>query len=183
MICPACGIDDDKVIDSRAAEGGEAIRRRRVCQACDRRFTTYERVEKARRLTVVKRDGTRVPFDAQRILAGVQAACGKRPIEAAVKLEVVDRISDAIHRDFDSEVPSGEIGARVARELRDIDPIVYIRFASEYYAFESLEEMNDEIKRLDGYVPAGRDQASLFESGSRDAKSRDAKSADSKPGR
>lgn len=162
MICPACGADDDKVIDSRAAEGGEAIRRRRVCQACGRRFTTYERVEKARRLTVVKRDGTRVPFDSERILAGVQAACGKRPVDEADKIALVEAVAESIHRDFEREVPSDEIGGRIARALRDLDPIVYIRFASEYYAFESLADMNEEIKRLDGYVPTGRDQASLF---------------------
>jgi transcriptional repressor NrdR len=165
MICPYCGADEDKVIDSRSAEAGEAIRRRRVCGHCGKRFTTFERVEKARRLAVIKRDGTREPFDPQRILAGVQAACGKRPVDEAVKLGLVDQIADSVHRDFDSEVPSREIGGRVARGLRDVDPIVYIRFASEYYAYQSLEEMNEEIKRLDGYVPAGRDQGSLFEGG------------------
>lgn len=162
MICPYCGADEDKVIDSRAAEAGEAIRRRRSCLRCGKRFTTYERVEKARRLAVIKRDGTREPFDPQRILAGVQAACGKRPVDESRKLQLVDQVGESVHRDYDVEVPSREIGARVARALRDVDPIVYIRFASEYYAFESLEEMNEEIRRLDGYVPQGPDQASLF---------------------
>lgn len=163
MICPYCGADEDKVIDSRSAEAGEAIRRRRACARCGKRFTTYERVEKARRLTVVKRDGTREPFDPQRILAGIQAACGKRPIPEEAKLALVERLSDGVHRDFDTEIPSEEVGGRVARALRDLDPIVYIRFASEYYAYESLEEMNEEIRRLDDYVPEGRDQGSLFE--------------------
>jgi len=165
MICPYCGADASKVIDSRAADGGEAIRRRRACERCGKRFTTYERVDKARRLTVVKRDGSRVPFDPQRILAGVQAACGKRPVEESAKLALVERVADSVHRDFEREVPSDEIGARVARALRDLDPIVYIRFASEYYAYESLEEMNEEIRRLDEYVPAGSDQQTLFEDG------------------
>ncbi|MCW5777391.1 MAG: transcriptional regulator NrdR, partial [Phycisphaeraceae bacterium] len=85
MICPFCNATDDKVIDSRASEGGRVIRRRRQCLKCGRRFTTYERAEQTNRLTVVKRDGTRVPFDPERVLAGIVSACGKRPVPEAVK--------------------------------------------------------------------------------------------------
>ncbi|MFK7959828.1 MAG: transcriptional regulator NrdR [Phycisphaerales bacterium] len=162
MICPYCGADEDRVIDSRAAEGGEAIRRRRTCGNCTKRFTTYERVEKARRLTVVKRDGTRIPFDGQKILAGIQAACGKRAIEESRKLAIIHDLEEELHQEFEREVPSREIGRRVATKLRELDEIVYLRFASEYYAFASVEEMNEEIRRLDRFVGPSADQPALF---------------------
>lgn len=148
MICPYCGEDNDRVIDSRASEGGFAIRRRRECNACSRRFTTYERVEKTARLVVVKRDGTRVAFDRENILRGVQAACGKRPIPEDAKLHLAQAVEDELHREFDREVPSSEIGRRVASRLRDLDPIAYIRFASEHYAFSSLDDLAEAMNDL-----------------------------------
>ncbi len=148
MICPYCDKDRDKVIDSRASDGGAVVRRRRECLHCTRRYTTYERVEKTARLAVVKRDGTRVAFDAQKVLWGVQAACGKRPIPEAAKLKVVQEIEDELHREFDREVPSSEIGRRVAARLRDLDEIAYIRFASEHYDFRTLDDLSQEVSDL-----------------------------------
>lgn len=148
MICPYCGEDNDKVIDSRASDGGLVIRRRRECLACEKRYTTYERVERAARLAVVKRDGSRVAFDQQNVLRGVQSACGKRPVSEEAKLRLVQQVEDEIHREFDREVPSEEIGRRVVAKLREIDPIAYIRYASEYYDFRTLDEFTDELTDL-----------------------------------
>jgi transcriptional repressor NrdR len=161
MICPFCDIDDDKVIDSRSTEAGKVIRRRRQCLRCERRFTTYERVEQTTRLMVVKRDGTRVPFDLQNILRGVQAACGKRPISEEVKLKLAGEVEDELGRDFDREVPAEIIGERVMARLRAIDRVAYVRYASEYFQFE-LGEMREELEELDSRGPEVRDQGDLF---------------------
>lgn len=147
MICPYCAVDNDKVIDSRSAEAGVVIRRRRECVGCGKRFTTYERVEKTARLMVIKKDGSRVAFDAQNVLRGIQAACGKRPVSEEAKLQLVHEVEDELHREFDREVDSTEIGRRVAGKLRELDPIAYLRFASEYYAF-NLADMETEILEL-----------------------------------
>lgn len=148
MRCPYCGHTQDRVIDSRAAEDGLAIRRRRGCEGCGKRFTTYERVERTERLIVIKRDGSRVPFDAERILSGVLAACGKRPIPTETKEALVKSIDDELHREFEREVESREIGRRVAGHLRDIDPISYVRFASEHYDFRTLADLEQELDDL-----------------------------------
>lgn len=148
MICPYCGEDNDKVIDSRASDGGLVIRRRRECLACERRYTTYERVERTARLMVVKKDGSRDAFSTEKILVGIQAACGKRPIPEEVKSRLVQEIEDEAHREFDREIESAEVGRRVARRLREIDPIAYMRYASEHYAFRTLEDFAQEISDL-----------------------------------
>lgn len=124
------------------------VRRRRECAACQRRYTTYERVEKTARLMVVKKDGSRVPFDADNVLRGLQAACGKRPIPEQTKLRLVQETEEQVHREFDREIPSAEIGKRVAVKLREIDEIAYIRYASEYYEFHTLDEFADELSDL-----------------------------------
>lgn len=165
MICPFCGADDDKVIDSRASEGGFAIRRRRECLRCERRYTTYERVEESSRLTVIKRDGTRAPFDREKILLGVQAACGKRPIPDESKRRIVEAVEEQLHREFDREVESRVIGERVAAMLRDIDEIAYVRFASEYYRFEEVGEIMNELQGLADRVKVGKEQPPLFGDG------------------
>ncbi len=162
MICPSCNANDDKVIDSRASDGGRVIRRRRECLQCHKRFTTYERVEQASRLMVVKRDGTRVPFNTDSIMKGVQAACGKRPIPEATKQRLVDEIEEQTHREHDREVPSTEIGRQVMIRLRSLDPVAYIRFASEHLRFKSLEEFIEEAEALSEEPPVGRDQGDLF---------------------
>jgi transcriptional repressor NrdR len=148
MICPYCSFNDDKVIDSRSSEGGKVIRRRRQCLKCKKRFTTYERGEQTARLMVIKRDGSRVPFARENILRGVQVACGKRPISEEVKERIVDEVEEDLHRDFEREVDSRTIGARVMNRLRDVDEVAYIRFASEYLKLGSAGELLAEISAL-----------------------------------
>ncbi|MFG0257290.1 MAG: transcriptional regulator NrdR [Phycisphaerales bacterium JB043] len=166
MICPYCGSDHDKVIDSRASEGGRAIRRRRACTSCKKRYTTYERVEETSRLTVVKRDGTRVPFSGENILRGVQSACGKRPVPDEIKRKIVEQVEESINREFDREVDSRVIGERVASYLREVDKIAFIRFASEYYNFETVGEFMEGLEELELEIPDTKEQGKLFEGGS-----------------
>ncbi len=163
MICPYCNADNDRVIDSRASEAGRAIRRRRQCEACERRFTTYERVEETNRLVVIKRDGSRVPFKSENILSSVLAACGKRPITAEDKERLVSEVEDEVHREFDREVEAGVIGRKVAARLRDIDEIAYVRFASEYEQFRSVGDILETIQQLGDRVKDVKDQQRLFE--------------------
>ncbi len=148
MRCPFCQADHDKVIDSRPGEEGDAIRRRRECLGCGKRFTTYERYERTGRLVVVKRDGTRVPYAPENISRGLHAACGKRPIREEDKERLCREVEEEIHRDFDREVASAEIGQRVAAKLRGLDPIAYIRFVSEHYGFSSIAEFAAEMSLL-----------------------------------
>lgn len=168
MICPYCSADHDKVIDSRSSEGGHAVRRRRECLSCGRRFTTYEKFERTARLMVIKKDGTRVAFDRENILRGVQAACGKRPIPESAKVELVDLVEEEVHRDFDREVPSEEIGRRVIIRLRDLDQIAYIRYASEYYNFRTLDEFEEELSELKSRPRALPNQTALFDEPARE---------------
>lgn len=162
MICPFCEHNDDKVIDSRASDGGKVIRRRRQCLKCRRRFTTYERVEELSRLTVIKRDGTRVPFDREKICKGVNLACGKRPIPQDVRERIVDDVEEQVHREFEREVPSRVIGHLVCSRLRDVDEVSYIRFASEHYRFEDVDQLKQEIADLTSRPREAREQARLF---------------------
>ncbi len=162
MICPYCNADDDKVIDSRASDAGKSIRRRRECVSCRRRFTTYERVEQTARLMVVKRDGTHQPFDRQKIIAGVVASCGKRPIPENLKQQLVDSVEEELHREYDREVPAQVIGERVMSKLRHIDEVAYIRYASEYYQFKSVDELKRQLELLDGRIKDVKDQQRLF---------------------
>ena len=148
MHCPYCARDKDKVIDSRPSDSGDAIRRRRECLACGKRFTTYERVERTERLMVVKRDGTRVPFNPDNIMRGIVSACGKRPVPVGEKERVVREVEEEMHREYEREVPSRAIGKRVADKLRSVDHISYIRFASEYYQFSTVGEIQREIDDL-----------------------------------
>jgi transcriptional repressor NrdR len=136
------------VIDSRPAEGGEAIRRRRECQQCKRRYTTYERVEEAVRITVVKKDGTRVPYDRNKIMDGIQRACYKRPVPAQTLSGMVDAVEEQIQRNFDREVPSSAIGELVMRALRGTDPIAFVRFASVYREFRDIGELAQEVQSV-----------------------------------
>ncbi len=162
VICPYCNANDDKVIDSRASDAGKVIRRRRECLGCARRFTTYERVEQTARLTVVKRDGSRAPFSRDNIMRGVLAACGKRAVPEEVKERLVSDLEEELHRDFDREVESSIIGERVMVKLRDIDEVAYIRFASEYYKFKSVNELKQQLELLDGRIKDAKDQGQLF---------------------
>lgn len=162
VICPFCSFNDDKVIDSRSSEGGRVIRRRRQCIKCEKRFTTYERVEQTARLVVVKRDGSHVPFARENIMRGVQAACGKRPIAEEIKNALVDQIEEELHREFDREVESRAIGARVMQKLRDVDEVAYIRFASEYLKLSNAGELMAELKDLSNRPKEVKEQQQLF---------------------
>jgi transcriptional repressor NrdR len=160
--CPFCESPSTKVCDSRPGEAGASIRRRRECEDCKKRFTTFERIEKTRRLVVVKRDDTRVPFDSERILRGVQAACGKRPIPEDAKVALVQRIEDELHREFDREIQSGEIGRRVTMALRELDQIAYIRYASEHEQFRNVEDIAEAVDELRQRPPTLPNQEPLF---------------------
>src|SRR4051794_9920366 len=142
MRCPFCDADKEslKVIDSRTCEGGRAIRRRRQCLHCNKRFTTYERIEDSIKLTVIKKDGTRVPFDRDKVMKGLERACYKRPIEVEQMQRIVDEVEEELHKTHDKEVPSSAIGEMVTERLRRLDQVAYVRFASVYKRFKTLEE-------------------------------------------
>jgi len=165
MRCPFCKeINRDKVIDSRLSENGEVIRRRRVCMACNKRFTTKERAEHEVKLMVVKRDGTRMPYDRGKILAGLQRASYKRPITDEILVRLIDAVEDALFKQYDREVSSQAIGLLVGEKLRDIDQIAYVRFASVYHQFKDLGELIDEAKDvIDRRSTQSPGQKRLFE--------------------
>lgn len=150
MRCPFCDADKDslKVIDSRTCEDGRAVRRRRQCLKCDKRFTTYERIEEQTRLIVVKSDGRRVPWDRNKILSGLERACFKRTVAQTDLQKIVDEVEDELFRTHDREVPSSEIGEAVIEKLRRLDQVAYVRFASVYRQFATLEELIHEAKTL-----------------------------------
>lgn len=138
---------DDKVIDSRLGKEGDIIRRRRECLKCERRFTTYERVEDVLPM-VVKKDGRREPFDRTKILLGIKKACEKRPVSVEAIEDVVAGIETGFSEGSDREVLSTEIGERVMRALRDLDDVAYVRFASVYRSFKDINEFMSELKDI-----------------------------------
>lgn len=148
MKCPYCGHKDDKVLDSRSTREGEGIRRRRECLACARRFTTYEEIEEMR-LTVVKKDERREPFDRSKIFKGMLTACEKRPVSIAQLEAAVDDIERALYNRGDKEVRSVEIGDMVIEKLRRLDQVAYIRFASVYRQFEDVTQFKELVDVLD----------------------------------
>ena len=148
MKCPYCGHKDDKVLDSRSVREGEGIRRRRECLACARRFTTYEEIEEVR-LTVVKKDERREPFDRSKILKGMLTACEKRPVSVAQLEAAVDEIERALYNRGEKEVRSVEIGDMVIEKLKRLDQVAYIRFASVYRQFEDVTQFRELIEVLD----------------------------------
>ena len=166
MRCPFCKVTDkDKVIDSRLTESGVAIRRRRECQACGKRFTTKERVDEEARIFVAKKDGSRVPFDRAKILAGLEKACYKRAISVGELNALVTQVEEEIFAEFDREVPSQRIGAYVARRLRELDKVAYVRYASVYHDFQELDDFIDEVNELkEVSVLDSSGQQNLFES-------------------
>lgn len=147
MKCPFCHVDNDRVIDSRTCEEGSAIRRRRECLACRRRYTTYERVERTT-IKVVKKDGARVPFDRNRIKVGLEKACWKRPISDLQLEQIVSDIENHIEANFESEVDSRALGELVMQRLRELDKIAYVRFASVYRQFEDVQDFVDELRPM-----------------------------------
>ncbi|HUT61944.1 MAG TPA: transcriptional regulator NrdR [Phycisphaerae bacterium] len=167
MQCPFCGQDRDKVVDSRSAEGGLAIRRRRQCLACGKRFTTYERVEEAIRLRVLKKDGSRVPYDRRRIIEGLQKACYKRPVGDDQIRKIVEATEEDIFRRFEKDVPSSFIGDSVAKRLQSVDKIAYVRFASVYRRFADVGELIDEARRVEEEPEPAPGQRDLFDQTSR----------------
>lgn len=146
MRCPFCNADDDKVIDSRATDGGRCIRRRRHCLRCKRRYTTYERVQERVRLSVIKRDGSRVPYDRSKIREAIRQAAYKRKITMERIDQAVDEVEEQLTAQFEKEVSSQVIGEYVANVLRKIDQVAYVRFASVYRQFEDVGEFIDEAQ-------------------------------------
>jgi transcriptional repressor NrdR len=145
--CPFCGNLEDKVVDSRLAREGQLIRRRRECLGCKRRYTTYERIEETQPV-VVKKDGRREPYDRQKIVAGLKKACEKRPIKTDDIEAVADRIEKRVQEKGESEVSSRTIGEEIMRELRDLDQVAYVRFASVYRDFKDIDQFMDELRSL-----------------------------------
>lgn len=148
MKCPYCGHKDDKVLDSRSVREGEGVRRRRECLACARRFTTYEEIEELR-LTVVKKDERREPFDRSKILKGMLTACEKRPVSVAQLEAAVDEIERALYNAGRKEIRSVEIGDMVIEKLKRLDQVAYIRFASVYRQFEDVTQFKELVDVLD----------------------------------
>lgn len=147
MKCPFCGHREDKVVDSRESEEDDYIRRRRECLKCERRFTTYERIESIP-LMVVKKDGRREPFDRRKILTGLTKACEKRPVSMDQLEELTDVIERMLQNKFEKEVHSKEIGTEVMRRLHGLDDVAYVRFASVYHQFKDLNEFMEEVSDL-----------------------------------
>ncbi len=147
MKCPFCGELEDKVIDSRSSKDGFAIRRRRECLACGKRFTTYESIEEILPV-IVKKDGRREPFDRAKILNGIKKACEKRPVSIERIGEVVDRIEQACQELQVREIPSSVVGERIMAELHNLDEVAYVRFASVYRQFRDVNEFLEELEDL-----------------------------------
>lgn len=145
MKCPYCNNPDTRVVDSRPVDDNSAIRRRRVCDVCGKRFTSYERVETIP-LMVIKKDKTRELFDASKIEAGLLRACHKRPVSVKQVHELVDRIETEIYNSGEREIPSTRIGEMVMAGIKDLDAVAYVRFASVYREFKDVETFMDELK-------------------------------------
>jgi transcriptional repressor NrdR len=151
MRCPVCSFDDSRVVDSRAAEDGAAIRRRRECLRCQHRFTTYERVEEVP-LVVVKRSGTREPFDRSKIVRGLRLAATGRPVSVAQLEHLAEEIEDAM-RAKGPEVTTDQVGLALLEHLRGLDPVAYLRFASVYKDFDDPADFQREAKLLKATAP------------------------------
>jgi len=149
MKCPYCGYKEDKVVDSRATAEESAIRRRRECLKCGKRFTTYEYIEEIS-LMVIKKDGRREPFDRKKILAGVVRACEKRPISIEKMEEIITQVERAIQKKSDREVSASRIGELVMEKLKVLDDVAYVRFASVYRQFKDVGQFMEELKDILG---------------------------------
>lgn len=149
MRCPYCGYHDSKVIDSRPTDEGEAIRRRRECMKCEERFTTYEKVETLP-IMVIKKDKTRELFDRDKLIRGITRACEKRPVASEQIDEIADKIESSLQNSLEREVTSTEVGERVMEQLRDVDEVAYVRFASVYRQFTDATTFIAEVNKLLG---------------------------------
>jgi len=147
MKCPFCGYIDDKVIDSRPTEENAAIRRRRECSKCQKRFTTYEKVESLP-LMVIKKDKTRQMFDRHKLMNGLLRACEKRPVSIEDLEKLVNYIESQIHNSFKREVTSQELGEMVIMKLKELDEVAYVRFASVYRQFKDINTFMDELRKI-----------------------------------
>ncbi len=147
MRCPNCGHDNDRVVDTRASEDGFAVRRRRVCQTCRHRYTTYERLEPTV-LQVVKKSGVREPFSPEKLRRGLEIACGKRPVSPAQIDQIVSDVTNELYRSYDGEVPSRMIGDLVMEKLREVDQVAYVRFASVYREFKDVRDFVSEVEPM-----------------------------------
>jgi transcriptional repressor NrdR len=143
--CPFCGFQEDKVVDSRSSKNGLAIRRRRECLQCGKRFTTYEQVEELLPV-VVKKDNRREPFDRFKIISGMRKACEKRPVSTDMLERAVDEIEKALQNKMEKEVASTAVGELVMKKLAELDEVAYVRFASVYRQFKDLNAFMDEVK-------------------------------------
>ena len=156
MRCPFCRTVNDKVVDSRSSDEGNATRRRRECLSCSRRYTTYERLEELD-IKVVKKDGSRVPYDRVKLKQGLEKACWKRPISDAKLESLLWEVENHIETHFESEVESRHLGELIMRQLRELDQVAYVRFASVYRQFEDVHDFVDELKPMLSESPPRED--------------------------
>ena len=147
MKCPFCNYPDSKVVDSRPTDEGTSIRRRRECLHCLKRFTTYETIERLP-LMLVKRDGTREPYDRNKLLSGVMKACEKRPVPQARLEQLVDTVEQKLFVTLETEISSQKIGEMVMQELKNVDEVAYVRFASVYRQFKDINTFLEELNSL-----------------------------------
>ncbi len=147
MRCPKCNYEETKVLDSRQADDGFKIRRRRECFSCGQRFTTYERVEEVH-LVVIKRDGTRQSYNKDKIINGLIRACEKRPVSLETIENIVENAEKQLQNNFQSEISTEQIGEIVMNELKNVDDVAYVRFASVYRQFKDINTFMDELKRI-----------------------------------
>ncbi|MEF8788236.1 MAG: transcriptional regulator NrdR [Planctomycetota bacterium] len=147
MRCPYCQEEDDRVVNSRSTEGGEAVKRRRECNNCSRRYTTYERVEE-KPLKVVKKDGSREEFSRQKLREGLDRACEKRPVSTDAIDSVVSELETTLREKFEREVPAEQVGKMVMEKLRELDSVAYIRFASVYRNFKDVTDFAEEAQTM-----------------------------------
>lgn len=147
MKCPFCGAENTRVIDSRPADDSSSIRRRRQCDECDKRFTTYEKVE-TMPLVVIKKDNNREPYDRDKLQSGVLRSCHKRPVSAEQITRIVDEVENAIFNMEVREIPTSTIGELLMKKLETVDPVAYVRFASVYREFKDVDTFMDELKKI-----------------------------------
>ena len=147
MRCPYCGGENTRVIDSRPVEEDHSIRRRRVCDGCSRRFTTYEKIETIP-MVVIKKDNNRETYDRSKIESGILRACHKRPVSMNQIRRTVDEIEAEIYERTEKEIPSKDIGEMVMRKVHDLDPVAYVRFASVYREFKDVETFMEELRKV-----------------------------------
>ena len=148
MRCPFCKEDKDKVVDSRSSDAGRIVRRRRLCLLCKRRFTTYERIEEPAKLTVVKKDGSRVPYDRMKIISGLQKSCYKRPVALQQIETLSEEVEEEIFRQQGQEVSSRFIGEQTMKRLKNLDKVAYVRYASVYHEFKEIDQFITEVQQV-----------------------------------